>query len=235
MAKVAVSQRREHACVTRNDLSQLVHTSAGSAEKGADPASSLQAADPPPVTAGITAVKSSMPFPSGNGQGKWKSANRAEDVLRLGLPENRRVAKSWLQFLIQAGRLDDAERAWDWIVGRGYADNALAGEYADFLIRRGHPDLAASACAQHMGARAEDHDKSTYLFNGDFESDPAQSPFDWSVGRTDGVEVARDCTAAHSGECSLRISFAGTQNLNFAAASQLAREARSLYPRADPH
>ena len=73
-----------------------------------------------------------------------------------------------------------------------------------------------------MGARADDYDKSTYLFNGDFESDPVQSPFDWNVARTEGVEVTRDCTTARSEKCSLRISFAGTQNLSFAAASQLA-------------
>ena len=51
---------------------------------------------------------------------------------------------------------------------------------------------------------------------------PTQSPFDWNVARTAGVEVARDCTTARSGKCSLRVSFAGTQNLGFAAASQLA-------------
>ena len=151
-----------------------------------------------------------------------RSVDRAEDVLRFGLPEDSRAAKSWLQFLIQAGRLDDAQRAWDWVVGHGYADSALAGEYVEFLIRQGHPDWAASAWAQRMGARADDYDKSTYLFNGDFESDPAQSPLDWNVARTEGVEVIRDCTTAWSGKCSLRISFAGTQNFGFAAASQLA-------------
>jgi tetratricopeptide (TPR) repeat protein len=150
-----------------------------------------------------------------------RSVDRAEDVLRFGLPEDSRAAKSWLRFLIQAGRLDDAKPTWDWVVGHGYADSALAGEYVEFLIRQGHPDWAASAWAQRMGA-AEGYDKSTYLFNGDFESDPIPSPFDWNVARTEGVEVSRDCTTAWSGKCSLRISFAGTQNLGFAAASQLA-------------
>jgi hypothetical protein len=73
--------------------------------------------------------------------------DRAEDVLRFGLPEGRRAAKSWLQFLIQAGRLGDAQRPWDWVVGHGYADSALAGEYVEFLIRQGHPDWTASAWA----------------------------------------------------------------------------------------
>jgi tetratricopeptide (TPR) repeat protein len=150
-----------------------------------------------------------------------RNVDRVEDVLRLGLPEGARAAKSWLRFLIQAGRLEDAQRTWDWVVGHGYGDDALAGEYVEFLIHQGHPDSAASTWAQQMGARADDYDKSNYLFNGDFESDPAQSPFDWNVAHTAGVEVVRDCTTARSGKCSLRISFAGTQNLGFAAASQL--------------
>jgi tetratricopeptide (TPR) repeat protein len=150
------------------------------------------------------------------------SVDSAEDVLRLGLPEGGRPAKSWMRFLIQAGRLGDAQRTWDWVVGHGHVDNALAGEYVEFLIRHGHPDSAASSWAQYMGARANDYDKSTYLFNGDLESDPAPSPFDWNVAHAEGAQVTRDCTTAWSGKCSLRISFAGTQNLGFAAASQLA-------------
>ena len=148
--------------------------------------------------------------------------DHAEDVLQFGFRENPRAAKSWLQFLIQAGRLDDAQRSWDWVVGHGYADNVLAGEYVEFLIRQSYPDSAASAWAQYLGSRADDYDKSTYLFNGDFESDPAQSPFDWNLAHTEGVEVTRDFTTAWSGKCSLRIKFAGTQNLGIAAASQLA-------------
>jgi tetratricopeptide (TPR) repeat protein len=151
-----------------------------------------------------------------------RNVDRTEDILRLGLPGGSRAAKSWLHFLIQAARLDDAHRTWDWVVGRGYSDTTLAGEYTDFLVRQGHPELATSVWAQYMGSRADDYDKSTYLFNGDLESDPAQSPFDWNFAHTEGADVTRDCTTAGAGKCALRISFAGTQNLAFAAASQLA-------------
>src|SRR5579872_2486671 len=48
--------------------------------------------------------------------------DRTEEVLQLGLPEDRRAAKSWLEFLLQAGRPDDAQRTWDWISEHGYAD-----------------------------------------------------------------------------------------------------------------
>ena len=145
-----------------------------------------------------------------------------EEVLLYGLPEDRRAVKSWLEYLMQAGRLDDAQRTWDWVAQRGFDDDSTAGEYAGFLVQQGHPDSAVSAWAEHLGARAGDYRKSNDLFNGDFEFKVNPSPFDWNLGHAQGVEVARDCSTAQSGNCSLRISFAGTQNLDFADASQLA-------------
>src|SRR6202167_3066287 len=47
VAEDGVPERREPARVSRNDLSQPVHTSAGSAETGVGAASAIQAADPP--------------------------------------------------------------------------------------------------------------------------------------------------------------------------------------------
>jgi len=42
--------------------------------------------------------------------------DRTEDVLAFGLPDDRRAAKSWLQFLMQAGHLYNARLTWDWVV-----------------------------------------------------------------------------------------------------------------------
>ena len=155
--------------------------------------------------------------------------DHVEDVLRYGLPDDRRAAQSWLRFLIQGGRVDDAQRTWEWAVERGYADDALAGAYARFLIEQSHPDLAASAWFRHLGTRSGEYRKSTYLFNGDFGSEPNPSPFDWNLAPTQGVEVARDCTTSRSGKCSLRIEFAGTQNLDLVAASQVAFVTPGVY------
>ena len=141
-----------------------------------------------------------------------RSVDRAEDVLRLGLPEGSRAAQSWLRFLIQAGRLDDAQRTWDWVVAHGYADDTLAGEYVEFLIRQGHPDSAASAWARYMGARADDYDKSTYLFNGDFESDPA--PIAIRLERSRVLRALRSPVTAQP---------PGRGNARFASASRVLR------------
>jgi len=144
-----------------------------------------------------------------------------EDVLRYGLPEDSRAAQSWLRFLIEAVRIDDAQRTWDWVAERGYSDDTLAGEYVEFLIRRARPDLAASVWSRHLAKRAGDYRKANYLFNGSLESEPSRSPFDWMLAHVQGAEVTRDCTITRPGSCSLRIEFASTQNLDFAAASQM--------------
>jgi hypothetical protein len=145
-----------------------------------------------------------------------------DEVLYCGLPPSGRAAKSWLRFLMNAGRLDDARRSWQWTAERGYAEDVLAGEYTDFLLRQGNPGGAASAWSTYLGRRAGDYGKSNCLFNGSFESEPVPAPFDWNLARTEGVEVARDFSTSCSGRCSLRLSFDGTQNLAFTAASQLA-------------
>lgn len=88
--------------------------------------------------------------------------DHSENVLLYGLPEDQRAVKSWLQYLTQAGRLDDAQRTWNWVARRGYADDSTAGEYAGFLVQQGHPDSAVSAWTQHLGPRAGDYRKSTY-------------------------------------------------------------------------
>ena len=146
---------------------------------------------------------------------------QVEDILQYGLPEDSRAPGSWLRFLMVAGRIDDARRTWDWIAERGPADDTLAGEYVEFLIRRRRSDLAASAWCRHLGKRLDGYRTFNYLFNGGFESDPAPSPFDWSLARVQGAEVSRDCTTARVGSCSLRVNFGGTNNLDFAAASQI--------------
>jgi hypothetical protein len=145
-----------------------------------------------------------------------------EDVLRYGMPGDRRAARAFLRYLLQAGRLDDAQRTWEWTAEHGFADDALAGEYAQFLIQRQHPETAVAAWIRHLGTRAGDYLRTEYLYNGDFESQPAATPFDWRVLPVEGVEVARDSAMPCSGQWSLRIGFPGTTNLAYSGVSQMA-------------
>ena len=145
-----------------------------------------------------------------------------DDVLRHGMPDDQRAARAFLRYLLQAGRLDDARRTWEWTAAHGFADDALAGEYAQFLIQRQHPETAVAAWIGHLGTRAGDYLRTDYLYNGEFESEPAATPFDWKVVPVEGVEVARDSTMPYSGQWSLRIRFPGTTNLAYSGVSQMA-------------
>lgn len=171
------------------------------------------------VTAGILALIPNDDAIVFNDYTKYVDA--PEDVLRYGIPEDPRATQAWLRFLMHAGRADEAQHAWDWASRRGHADDTLAGEYLEFLIRRGHPDTASSVWMDYTGPRAGEYGKSNYVFNGDFEEESSRSPFDWRVADTEGVKVSRDCTVASSGKCALRIDFAGSRNLDIVAASQL--------------
>jgi len=122
--------------------------------------------------------------------------------------------------LIKSGRRDDAKLTWDWMTARGFARDTLAGEYVEFLIRQGQPESAASVWRRYIGARADGYGEANYDFNGSVESNPIESPFDWNTANTAGVKVTRDGTTAQSGKSSLRIDFAGTENLDVAVASQ---------------
>jgi hypothetical protein len=173
-----------------------------------------------PITAGI--LKSVSEYDSVIFSEYTRLVDNIEDVLRYGMPDDRRAARAFLRYLVQAERLDDAQRTWAWTAGHGFADDALAGEYAQFLIQRQRFDTAADAWAGHLGTRAGDYRKSNYLFNGDFEWEPTGTPFDWRVAPVEGVEVARDSTTTCSGRWSLRIRFPGTTNLDYAGVSQMA-------------
>ena len=52
---------------------------------------------------------------------------------------------------MKGGELDDVQQTWEWTAAHGFADDALAGEYAQFLIDRQHPEAAAAVWRQRLG------------------------------------------------------------------------------------
>jgi len=144
------------------------------------------------------------------------------DTLNYGIPEGRRAAQSYFRYLLRSGELADVQRAWDWIASRSLADDRLAGQYVDFLLKKQKFEAAVEAWTRHLGDRRGEYQESDFLYNGDFEFEPSGSSFDWRVTELEGVDVERDSAVSCSGSSSLRIRFEGKENLSYSHISQMA-------------
>jgi hypothetical protein len=152
-----------------------------------------------------------------------------EQALRTGIPAERRPAQAYLHHLIAKGKAADCARVWEWAAERGLPDDNLAAEYVDFTLRNGSPQAAAEAWARHLGNRGGDYPKANLLFNGDFEAPLTRSPLDWQIEPIDGANAAVDDATAFSGRHSLKVEFAGTQNVAYRHVWQLAAAGPGIY------
>jgi O-antigen ligase len=137
-------------------------------------------------------------------------------ILAGGLPDGR-SAKAFLRS-IYTGPVDRARQAnqvWEWAVAHGYIDEPLARDYIAFLFSGHLYQAAARSWALYLGERRGGYLQSDWLYNGDFETQPTGSSFDWRIEPRSGVAVARDANVAHEGKHSLRIRFDGKENIAF--------------------
>ncbi len=147
---------------------------------------------------------------------------RVEELLGRGVPATPRPARAWLRHQIAKGRTAGAEATWGWARARGFADDALAGEYAEFLIRQGRAEQAARSWADYLGPRRGDYRRTNYLFNESFEAPATGSPFDWRITPAPGAEIGLEAGEAYAGLQALKVRFLGEENLDFHHVAQRA-------------
>jgi hypothetical protein len=144
-----------------------------------------------------------------------------DEILRYGIPVERRAAQAYLREMIEAEDAGQAEIVWNWVTAHHLADDPLASEYVKSLVKHRNYQLAAHSWAGYVGDRRKGYLESTRLFNGDFEFDFSGSLFDWTIREPRAPEVTLDRTIAHSGSRSLRIRFDGADNVPYADIQQV--------------
>jgi len=135
-----------------------------------------------------------------------------KDVLAHVLPDGRSGA-AYVQRLIRERQGDDALKVWSWVVERGSGSQAIAANLTNFLL--GEQRLQDGATAWRLYAVTQDGSywQPNRVFNGSFESEPTQSPFDWRIHENQGVQIDWDSSVHGAGARSLRLHFDGTKNV----------------------
>lgn len=139
------------------------------------------------------------------------------DILSRGLPAEPRPAQAYLRYWTAQGNVENAETTWNWILSHHYADEPTTRDYINFLFGNAKYQEAATNWALFLGDHRKGYREANWLFNGDFENEPTRIPLDWDLMKLTGqVETSLDSTVAHTGTHSLRIHFAGTENVSYA-------------------
>jgi hypothetical protein len=143
-----------------------------------------------------------------------------DEILRNGIPDRPRPLCSYLEHAFRFDQPDEVDSIWKAVKAHSLADDKLAGEYIAFLLSHRRYDAAVDGWAAYLGKREVDFPRANAIVNGDFESDFTGSPLDWQWSRAEHVSETRDSSTAHAGKSSLRVSFDGTVNIDYAGVHQ---------------
>jgi tetratricopeptide (TPR) repeat protein len=138
------------------------------------------------------------------------------------LGDDRRAGQAYFRHLLGAEAAGPAGKAWEWLRERRFADDGLAAEYLDLLLKQRMTEEAVRVWASYLGGRRGDYPDSNVLFNGDFESAPTGAALDWRITAAAGAVTGREDEGARSGRWSLHISFQGLENVSYRNTAQTA-------------
>jgi Tetratricopeptide repeat len=131
------------------------------------------------------------------------------------LDVNRRAGQAYFRHILKAERTADASSAWKWLRQRSFADDHLAAEYLDLLLKHRMFANAVETWASYEREHRGDYPYPNLLFNGGFENEPTGAALDWTISDVSGAITSRDRSSVKSGAYSLHIVFHGLGNVDY--------------------
>jgi tetratricopeptide (TPR) repeat protein len=144
-----------------------------------------------------------------------------EDLLNQGLPRTSAAGNTFLHFWVRQNKPDEADETFAWMAKNSLTNLQSAGSYASLLAKDGRWEEAAQAWSAYTSRLNPTYQKTNWVYNGSFERELVDCPFDWRFKHDDAMEVARDPDSGYKGSASLRIHFTTTPKGDAIAAYQM--------------
>lgn len=141
-------------------------------------------------------------------------------ILHTGVPPLRQPAAAFLRFVEARNDVDSATAIWTWMKQHRLTDDAACAGYLDLLIANKKTQYAAETWKQYT--HAADYLVNSWIYNGSFEEQLRNSPFDWMLEQAPHVQAAVDHTGAFAGKGCIRVDFLGGENVDYRGVHELA-------------
>ncbi len=144
-----------------------------------------------------------------------------EDLLSQGVPRTPQAASAFLRFWVGEGKLEESQETWNWINKNSLASLASAALYVSFLAKQSRWDEAQQAWSDYTARLDSSYLKTNWVYNGSFEMNPADCPFDWHLQSQPEMISTFDSDVSYQGQASLRLTYSGTPKNQAASAYQM--------------
>ena len=153
----------------------------------------------------------------------WKLQGDPEVILRELVPADTEARADYLQFLLGRRRLTEAYPVWTEVSRTNSpAMVRLGNSYAEVLATAGMGTEAARVWKELLSitGRTDPKPSDELLTNGDFEANISNAGLDWRLTKGPGYQTDLDAFTFQNGTRSLRVTFDGTANAEFAGVWQ---------------
>jgi hypothetical protein len=139
------------------------------------------------------------------------------------VPATPEARGAYLHFLLVRRRLSEAYPVWQAIASPSPESLRLGNSYVEALANSGMGSYAGRVWGELLSLTGRNalRSEGEFLTDPDFEGEIQNAGLGWRMIRGEGYQIALDSFVFRHGTQSLRVSFDGTVNLNFAGVYQI--------------